>query len=305
MLSKTDQYFLTIAKTRSLSQAAEQLYVSQSSLTKYIQRLEARLGAPLFNRSVSPMQLNECGKLYLQYLQDSIEKEERLLLEIGEINQDIRGTLRLGIPSFCGQCFLPSVLPVFSKEYPAISLELYEKTGYKIERALLDQSIDLGILHSPVINEGLAQQTIARERILLVAQRSQAEEELPRPWHLAVQEGHLSDILGKPVIMPQPDQKLGRIVVDFFSRLDYRPPVYTHTESVVTTLQLAAAGVGIGFTPESGLNTVSESILRQLSFYAFPNTLSEWRIIQVVRQGYQLPSFAKRFVELFTQSAQR
>ena len=65
MLSRTDLYFLTIAKTGNLNKAAQQLYVSQPALSKYIQRLEAQLGAPLFDHESSPLQNNESGKLYL------------------------------------------------------------------------------------------------------------------------------------------------------------------------------------------------------------------------------------------------
>lgn len=300
MLSKTDYYFLTIAKTGNLNQAAQQLYVSQPSLSKYIQRLETQLGTSLFDRSSSPMRLNESGKIYLQYLRDAIEKEQELLCQIGEVNQMIRGTLRLGIPSFCGQCYLPKVLPAFSKEFPHVSLELYEKTGVKIEHALLDQEIDLAILHLPIIHENLTRRILTKERILLVTQRTPEDGETE-----SVREGTFSDIVGKPVIMPQADQKLSRIVNNFFSLLDYQPNIYTRTENVVTTMELAALGMGIGFTPESGLNTVSENILNRLRFFSFPDSLSDWQLAAVVRRNTAMTVFSKRFVELISESARQ
>lgn len=305
MLSKTDYYFLTIVKTGNLNQAAQQLYVSQPSLSKYIQRLEAQLGTPLFDRSSSPMCLNGSGKLYLEYLRDAIEKEQTLLCQIGEINQMIRGTLRLGIPSFCGQCYLPQVLPTFTKEFPHVSLELYEKTGMKIEQALLDKEIDLAILHPPIIHENLTLQILARERILLVTQKTSKDGGSSPSRNVAVQRGKFSDIVGKPIIMPQVDQKLGRIVNNFFSFLDYRPTIYTRTENVITAMELVALGMGIGFTPESGLNTVSENILNCLQFFSFPDSLSDWQLSAVVRRGTAMSVFSRRFVELISESARQ
>ena len=305
MLSKTDYYFLVIAKTGNLNQAAQQLYVSQPSLSKYIQRLETQLGTSLFDRSSSPMRLNESGKIYLQYLRNAIEKEQELLCQIGEINQMIRGTLRLGIPSFCGQCYLPKVLPAFSREFPHVSLELYEKTGVKIEQALLDQEIDLAILHPPVIHENLTRRIIAKERILLVTQKTPEDDETDFTRQAAVREGTFPDIAGKPVIMPQADQKLSRIVNRFFSLLDYQPHIYTRTENVVTTMELAALGMGIGFTPESGLNTVSENILNRLRFFSFSDSLSDWQLAAVVRRDTAMSVFSKRFVELISESARQ
>ena len=265
MLSKTDYYFLVIAKTGNLNQAAQQLYVSQPSLSKYIQRLETQLGTSLFDRSSSPMRLNESGKIYLQYLRNAIEKEQELLCQIGEINQMIRGTLRLGIPSFCGQCYLPKVLPAFSREFPHVSLE----------------------------------------RILLVTQKTPEDDETDFTRQAAVREGTFPDIAGKPVIMPQADQKLSRIVNRFFSLLDYQPHIYTRTENVVTTMELAALGMGIGFTPESGLNTVSENILNRLRFFSFSDSLSDWQLAAVVRRDTAMSVFSKRFVELISESARQ
>lgn len=305
MLSRTDKYFLTIVKTGSLSRAAEQLYVSQPSLSKYIKRLEAQLEAPLFDRSVNPMRLTECGILYLRYLQNLIDSEQQLLNQISEIQDHVRGTLRLGIPSFCGQCFLPQVLPLFSKEFPNVSIELYEKTGMKIEQALLNQEIDLAVLHSPIIHETLSLMTIAQERIFVAVQRTADQLTPAHSDGLLLREGTISDIMGKPIILPQVDQKLNRVALDFLRQFQYQPNVYTRTENVVTTLELVAQGLGIGFVPESGLHTVSEAILGQLIFFIFPYHLSDWQLVAVTRQGSFMSPFAKRFVELLSDCAQR
>lgn len=305
MLTKTDLYFLTVVKTGSLKAAAEQLYVSQPSLSKYIQRIEAQLGTQLFDRSFSPMRLNECGSLYLQYLKDSVDREQQLIDQIGEIRQDIRGTLRIGIPSFCGQCYLPMILPQFSEEFPHVSLTLYEKTGMKIEQALLEQSIDLAIMHAPIMHNGFSLHPLVKERIFLVDRRNAEQSKVTCPEHILICEGHLSDIQGKPVIMPQSDQKLWKITTNFLDQMNYSPIVYTRTENIVTTLELAAMGMGIGFVPESGLNTVSPSILNKLVFYTFTGSLSDWQLTAVLRKSSIMNLFTARFIELIKTSAQR
>lgn len=299
MLNKTDLYFLTIAKTGNLNKAAQQLYVSQPSLSKYIQRLETKLGAPLFDHSVSPMKLNESGKLYLQYLLNAIEKEQELLTQIDEINQMIRGTLRLGIPSYCGQCYLPRILPKYLEEMPQVSVELFENTGDRLEQALVNQEIDLAVLHTPILNENLTYEPVANERILLVTPYSAEDREVFEKNGIAVQKGEISDFAGKAVIMPQTDQKLGQIVNDFFGRIGYSPSIFTRTGNVATTLALAAVGMGVGFVPESGLDTISEEILKKLSFYSFEQELSAWQLAAVRRKNCVPSIFSRRFVELF------
>ena len=61
MMTRSDEYFLTVIKCGSLSKAAEALYISQPSLTKQIKHLEARLGTHLFNHDSKPLQLNAAG----------------------------------------------------------------------------------------------------------------------------------------------------------------------------------------------------------------------------------------------------
>lgn len=122
MLSKIDEYFLTITEAGSLSKAAQILYVSQPSLTKQIKYLEAKLGTPLFDHSTKPLRLNAAGEIYRKYLLDSIQKEEKLLLELQEANDKKRGVLTVGTPPYQGRFLLPKILPEFLKIIPTCPL---------------------------------------------------------------------------------------------------------------------------------------------------------------------------------------
>ena len=79
MLSKNDELFLTVAKSESISKAAEQLYISQPSLTKRMQQLEAQLGVALFDHKSRPLKLSPAGELYYEYLTRSAVQELSLI----------------------------------------------------------------------------------------------------------------------------------------------------------------------------------------------------------------------------------
>jgi len=304
MLSKTDHYFLTIAETGNLNRAAELLYVSQPSLSKYIQRLEAQLGTELFDRSVSPMKLNEAGTLYLTHLMEAMEREQQLLNRLQELRGEIRGTLRLGIPPFCGQCYLPKVLPRFSAEYPHVEVLLYEGMGDEIEQALCNQKIDLAILPHPVGSDGLSYRPLFSESVLLVTRRADCNEADATPEHFPIRTEVLSDFYKQPVILPHPSQKLGKLVTDYFGRIGCRPSVYTSTQSAATTLSLVAAGMGVGFVPNAGLDTCSEGILRKLRFYDPGPDMQKLQFVSVTRKGTELSTFSRRFLELFQEATE-
>ena len=305
MPNKTDRYFLTIVKEGNLNRAAEVLYVSQPSLTKYIQRLERQLGAPLFDRTVSPMRLNDAGSLYYRYLMEQTAQEEEMLSQIAEINHMERGTLRLGIPSYCGQCYLPWVLKEFTARYPSVTLELVEGRGERIERAVADQQIDLGIVHLPVSNSTLRYQALFSERVLLAVPRKNGSSTPEVDGKVNILEGSISDFANYSFIMPHPEQKLGQIVTDLFCRANFTPKVLFTSQNVATMLSMTALGLGAGFIPAGGLSALSRNILNKVTFYRLHELdHDDWKLIALQRKGYHTPNYTNHFIQLIAQYGQ-
>ncbi|MBR2897745.1 MAG: LysR family transcriptional regulator [Oscillospiraceae bacterium] len=302
MLSKTDRYFLTIAKEGNLNRAAEVLYVSQPSLTKYVQRLERQLGAPLFDRSVSPMRLNDAGRRYLQYVMEQNALEEEMLAQIAEIGRMERGTLRLGIPAYCGQCYLPRVLKEFGARYPAVALELFEGRGEQIECAVADQQIDLGIVHLPVSNSALHCRELFSERVLLAVPGGEASPDAKQNGSVHIPEGTIADFSEYSFIMPHPGQKLGKIVSDLFCRADFTPKVLFNTQNIFTVLSMAAAGLGAGFVPAGGLSELPQSILSKVTFFRLKELDHDnWKLVALQRKGQKTPAYTDCFIRLLSQ----
>ena len=305
MVNKTNRYFLTIAKEGNLNRAAEALYVSQPSLSKYIQRLERQLGTPLFDRSVSPMVLNDAGRLYYQYLMDQTAREEQMMEQIAEIQNMDRGTLRIGIPSYCGQCYLPWVLKEFFARYPSVSLELFEGRGEQIEQAVADQQIDLGIVHLPICTDSLHYRELFSERILLAVPYEEEKHPQGTDNKVHILEGSLGDFANSRFIMPHREQKLGQIVTDLFCRADWKPDVLLTSQNVTTMLSLVALGLGVGFVPAGGLSALPQNILRRVSFFRLKELdHDQWKLVALQRKGYTLPKYTSFFVQLITRYGQ-
>ena len=305
MINKTSRYFLTIAKEGNLNRAAEVLYVSQPSLSKYIQRLERQLGTPLFDRSVSPMVLNDAGRLYYQYLLEQASHEEQMMAQILEIHNMVRGTLRIGIPSYCGQCYLPWVLKEFWAKYPHVSLELFEGRGEQVEQAVADQTVDLGIVHLPVSTGMLRYQELFSEKVLLAVPREEKSGTQNADTEITISDGSILDFTRFSFIMPHPEQKLGQLIADLFCRTDFSPNILVTSQTVSTVLSLVALGLGGGFIPASGLNALPQNILDKITFYRIKELdLHEWKLVALHRKGYCLPKYTRYFIELLSKYGQ-
>ena len=297
MLNKTELYFLTIAECGSLSKAAQELYVSQPSLSKYIQRLEAQLGTPLFDRSTAPMKLNEAGALYLCHLKESMEREQQLFDRLQELSGEVRGTLRLGLPPYFGQCHLPKILPAFKKEYPHVTLDLHEGMGNAIEQMLLNQKIDLAILPHPVTDSTLRSIPLLKEKVLVVTQNTSGITY----EGIAVKRSEPDILRDQPIIIPNPEQKLRAIVDECFRSHQITPNIFTVSQNVTTVLSLVAGGMGIGFVPNAGLDTIAPEILKKLEFHDLGDAMQELIFAAVTRADYTMPRYTKRFLKYITE----
>lgn len=118
------QYFLSIAQLGSLSRAAEQLMVSQPTLSRQLQAMEKQLGQPLFDRSTQGLCLTEFGRGMLeecQIMQASAERLQRLAA--GQAHT-LSGRVRLAVNQPVALYYLPTILPDFMQAYPQVSVEI-------------------------------------------------------------------------------------------------------------------------------------------------------------------------------------
>ena len=83
MFVKNPEYFLAIVKERSISKAADRLYLSQPYLSQYLAKLEANLGVTLLDRSHTPLRLTAAGELFLHPLWNAVGADDDRLARLG------------------------------------------------------------------------------------------------------------------------------------------------------------------------------------------------------------------------------
>ena len=95
MYNYKPEYFNKILETGSITEAARQLYISQSALSQYVISLEKHLGTKLFDRSTTPISLTYEGRLFLKMLQEIIEAEANLKHSLEDIRNACSGEIRI------------------------------------------------------------------------------------------------------------------------------------------------------------------------------------------------------------------
>lgn len=292
MITQSLEYFLKIVECGSLTKAAEELYISQPSLSQYIKRLERGLGAELFDRKSSPMKLTYAGEKYYRYARQLRDMGRNIRAEITDIQSQASGRLRLGVTLWRGACLLPDIYPEFSREYPNIEIELFEGRFSRLQQALMNSTIDIAVAPMPrTANFGeLFCETLIEERILLAAPSKHPYVQALEGKNTAGLEifSHI------PLIITKPGQNLTYEVESFFARNHIDPVILFDTDNLTTAINLVAEGVACTFVPEEGAK-----ICRREGRVIFLETEPEnlvWDLVAVYKKGSYLNKISRTFI---------
>ena len=138
--------FRSVARNLSFTKASQELFVSQPAITKHIQELEATYQVRLFERQGNKISLTSAGRLLLEHCECILACYKRLEYEMHLLHNEYKGELRLGASTTIAQYVLPSLLGMFMRQYPSVSLSLENGNSRDIESALTEHRIDLGLV---------------------------------------------------------------------------------------------------------------------------------------------------------------
>lgn len=145
MLLRHIRYLLAVAEHRNFTRAAQALHVSQPTLSQQIKQLEDTLGAPLLDRSGRSVSLTDAGQAYVRFARLALQDLEAGTRAMHDVQDLSRGHLRLAMtPTFTAYLIGP-LLARFHGLYPGITLSVEELTQDRIEAALGEDLLDIGI----------------------------------------------------------------------------------------------------------------------------------------------------------------
>ncbi|MFZ5965971.1 MAG: selenium metabolism-associated LysR family transcriptional regulator [Bacillota bacterium] len=161
--------FVTIAKVKSFSKAAERLFLTQPTISNHIQNLENELGTILINRSNKRITLTKAGEILFAYAMDIINKREQALFSLEEFKGKIEGTLEIAASTIPEQYILPSLLNSFSNLYPDVHYNIIHYDSQQVVESILNGEIDFGIVGACDDTKHLQYIEIMEDQLVLIA----------------------------------------------------------------------------------------------------------------------------------------
>lgn len=165
--------FHTVARHLSFTKASEELCITQPAVTKNIKELESEFDIRLFERKGNKIELTEAGQLLFNHSEDIFEIYKRIHFDLSLLKERHSGELQLGASTTLSQYILPPVLANFYRHFPDIRISLINANTEKIEKAVIQKKVALGIVEGKSKNVALKYTPFLKDEIVAVVHTSQ------------------------------------------------------------------------------------------------------------------------------------
>lgn len=248
--------FVMLAETLNFTRSAEALYVSQSTFSRQISRLESEMGLSLFIRSPRSVTLTEYGQVFLPEAKAQIATWENTLRHMEQVKQGLRGSLSIGFLQDNPNDHFPEVLRAYRAAHPNVALTFREYGQGHIVQALNDGEIDLAFTFSEGLGEcpNVESRTLERSPI-----RAVVWEGSPLASRAALS---LSDLASEPMVVIGSEVNLYgyQNVMDRCRRSGFSPIIAATANILPSLFMLIEAGLGYAFLPESARRIAPQGI---------------------------------------------
>jgi DNA-binding transcriptional LysR family regulator len=256
--------FKTVADLKSFSLAAQQLRLSQPSVSYQVKELEEALGLPLLDRMGKSVHLTEAGSILYSYTRRTLDVLDEAAVAFEEMRGIKRGNLRVGASTTVGIYLLPAALGAFKKLHPGIVISLEIGTRVRVQEQVLSNELDLAVVGPALKDPDLAILPFVSDELVVVAPAGQS---------LAGRHGlTLKDLVSQPFVMREPASG---------SRWSLEKAARKAGAKLNVAMELGSNGA-IKHAVESGLG------LAVISRYACALELSSRRLVELDVKGFPI-----------------
>lgn len=264
-------YFLTVAKEQSFTKAAEQLHITQPTLSRQLAALEEELGKVLFNRNGHGITLTDEGLLLKRRALEIIDLEEKIIDEFNENEGVVEGIITIGCGEFAAVEILAEIIEKFKNKYPLVQIALHTGTADTILEMMNKGLVDVGLFLEPVSTENLEYIRIKDSDWWVVGMKP--DDALAEKDYITKE-----DLLNLPLILPE---RLGiqSELANWFGK-DYDKINIAFTSNLGTNAGvMAMRGLGYPISVEGATKYWRHDLLIQKKLYPkiTTSTIIAWR----------------------------
>ena len=300
------EYIFEVYKEKNFTRAAEKLFITQPALSMAVQKVEERLGMPVFDRSTKPLSLTEAGEAYLQHILNVRQLEIQLEQQIQDIRDLETGKITMGGSHYLNAYILPPVLAEFEKKYPRIDIQMEEASSAELSEKLQKQEIDFTFHCSPDFIRDFERYPAFCDHILLSVPKAMDIVDASKVLSAGqIMEGKhleadcpsvpLAQLKDLPFILLTEGNNLYERSVRMFEEAGFEPSPKMKLSQLVTACHLADAGIGATFVSDR----LPLSTMGGLNYYKIDSSLTTRQFYILLPKRKYVSAAVRKFIDFF------
>ena len=277
--------FETVARNGSFTRAAEELLITQPTVSSQVKQLTKAIGLPLFEQIGKSLYLTDAGTELLVTCQDIFEKLNNFEMKIADLKGTKQGQLNLAVIT-TAKYFVPRLLGSFCQNYPGIDVALKVTNHQEIQQRMLENQDDLYIVSNPDRDIDLTSQPFLNNPLVVVAKK---DHPLASKKNI-----DLAELNGQSFVMREQGSGTREAILELFTQHNISVKVKLELGSNEAIKQAIYGGLGISILSEHCLISEGESGLTILDFQHFP-IKRRWYVTYLA--GKKLSVIAQTFLD--------
>jgi DNA-binding transcriptional LysR family regulator len=245
------EYFLEVCDELHFSRAAENLGISQPTLSHQIRLLESRLNTTLFDRSGRQIKITESGKILLAHSMSIFQKIKQANIEINELNNAERGKLTIGCS---GNHLLYSSIVSFHKEFPKIELSVFDTATQDSIHKIIQDEFDLAVTFLPVDHPNINCVKLCESELIVI---TSFKNDLAN-----IDTIELEQLQNLPLFLLQKNFMIRKMIDDHCNRIGVHLKPVVELSDLTSLLQMTIKNKGITILPSHFLQTIDTSHIK-------------------------------------------
>ena len=302
-------YFIAAAEDLNFTKTAARLFISQQTLSNHILRLEEDCDTTLFNRKPH-LSLTFAGEILLDHAKEILLCESNLRQALLDAKNEQCGNLKIGSSTTRAVIFMPHVLPIFREKYPGVTIDLVDQPSPMLKNLVLSGKLDFALGTFDSFSPELKVIPILTDRLFFVVSRVLLEQvfgsDSSRVIQRSAQRANFEDLAALPIIMPNSDTRLHRLILQCYEEVSREPYVYLSTTYIQFFLPLCLQGLVACIVSEMTLSSILPDLSQDM--LVFPVRLTQvpasMQLSVIMYKKRHLPAYGYEFIRCLSDYCQ-
>lgn len=301
---KEYRYVVEIAEQKGISRAAQNLYISQASLSGYLKNLEARLGFRIFEQVDGKLKPTSEGEVYLEHARQIVGIDKSLMETLKKIQQNRAGVVRIGMPVTRVTYILPEILVACREAYPDIEIKIVEGISKNLEELAHCREVDFILANRPFRKYQLDYQVLREEQTVLavpetfeICKKARIREGSRYPWI------DVKDMEYVPITVLKSGQRLREALDSLFLSANIEPQIFLETQNAATAYALTEKGMSACLIYDSFVELAK--LEKRIPIFSIGDTPICRQFVVAYPYGAQLSAPAKAILDVIRQCLKR